>query len=309
MTVLVIGSGGMLGSDLCNKLKEAGYFFIGLDIKSKAEQQLPEDIYLEADITNQSNIENVILDIKPQTVIHAAAYTQVDDCEIKKDLAFKINHQGSVNVARACKKTNSVMFYISTDYVFDGKKTTAYEVNDKVNPLSVYGKSKLEGEEAVRDILKERHIIIRTSWLYGKNGPNFVDKIIARAQNKETLKIINDQKGSPTYTYDLAEGLVELLKFIERNKVKTDLLGTYHITNSNVCSWYDYAIEILKLKEISIKVEAIATDELKETYKQSRRKYAERPSNSVLSNKRFIEVTKNPLRTWQEAIRSYLNIK
>jgi len=307
MIILVTGSAGMLGTDLCKLLAESGYFFKGTDIKEPNEQILPADAYIQADITDKKKIESVLGQVKPDIVIHAAAYTAVDACEVNKELAFKINESGVVNVAKVAKKVNAAVIYISTDYVFDGKKTSAYEVTDKVNPLSIYGKSKLAGEEAVKNILGNNYIIARTSWLYGKYGPNFVDKIISKARNGEKLNIVDDQIGSPTSTIDLAQGLIEICKCFEKNKINENLRGVYHLTNADTCSWYDYTLEILKYAGIETQVQAISTDELKEIYSKADRRYAPRPAFSVLNNQRFNELTQKPLKTWREALRHYLN--
>ena len=307
MIILVTGSAGMLGTDLCKRLAESGYFFIGTDIKEPDEQILPADAYVQADITNKEKMKSVLEQIKPDIVIHAAAYTAVDACEVNKELAFKINEEGVANVAEAVKNINAVMIYISTDYVFDGKKTLAYEVTDKVNPMSIYGKSKLAGEEAVKSILGNNYIIARTSWLYGKYGPNFVDKIIAKARSGEELSIVDDQIGSPTSTVDLAQALIEICKCLEGNKGDESLHGIYHVTNADTCSWYDYTLEILKYAGIEAQVQAISTDELKEIYNKADKRYAPRPAFSVLNNQRFNDFTKKPLKTWQESLRHYLS--
>ena len=307
MIILVTGSAGMLGTDLCKRLAESGYFFIGTDIKGPDEQILPADAYVQADITNKEKMKSVLEQIKPDIVIHAAAYTAVDACEVNKELAFKINEEGVANVAEAVKNINAVMIYISTDYVFDGKKSSAYEVTDKVNPMSIYGKSKLAGEEAVKSILGNNYIIARTSWLYGKYGPNFVDKIIAKARSGEELSIVDDQIGSPTSTVDLAQALIEICKCLEGNKGDESLHGIYHVTNADTCSWYDYTLEILKYAGIEAQVQAISTDELKEIYNKADKRYAPRPAFSVLNNQRFNDFTKKPLKTWQESLRHYLS--
>ena len=307
MIILVTGSAGMLGTDLCKRLAESGYFFIGTDIKGPDEQILPADAYVQADITNKEKMKSVLEQIKPDIVIHAAAYTAVDACEVNKELAFKINEEGVANVAEAVKNINAVMIYISTDYVFDGKKSSAYEVTDKVNPMSIYGKSKLAGEEAVKDILENKYIITRTSWLYGKYGPNFVDKIIAKARSGEKVSIVDDQIGSPTSTVELAQGLIEICKCLEENKHNDNSYGIYHVTNADTCSWYDYTLEILKYAGIEAQVQAISTDELKEIYNKADKRYAPRPAFSVLNNQRFNDFTKKPLKTWQESLRHYLS--
>ena len=307
MTILVTGSAGMLGTDLCKLLAASGYFFVGTDIKEPNEQILPHDTYIQANITDKKKIESVLGQIKPDVVIHTAAYTAVDDCEVNKELAFQINEEGVSNVAEAVKKINADMIYISTDYVFDGKKTSAYETTDKVNPMSIYGKSKLAGEEAIKNILGCKYIIVRTSWLYGEHGSNFVDKIVAKVRNGESLRIVDDQIGSPTSTIDLSQGLIEICKLFGKGGDNQGLYGIYHITNAGACSWYDYTLEIFKYAGANAQVQVISTDELKEIYRKADKRYAPRPTFSVLSNQRFNDLTQKPLRAWQDALRIYLS--
>ncbi len=307
MIILVTGSAGMLGSDLCKLLAEGDYFFVGTDIKEPNEQILSHNAYVQANITDKKKIEAVLKQVKPDIVIHTAAYTAVDDCEANKELAFKINEEGASNVARAAKKINANMIYISTDYVFDGKKTSIYKTTDEVNPISIYGKSKLAGEEVVKNILGYKYIIARTSWLYGKCGSNFVDKIVTKARGGELLRIVDDQIGSPTNTIDLSQGLIEICKRFEEDRDNQGLFGVYHISNAGTCSWYDYALQILKYAGIDAQVQAISTDELKEIYNKADKRYAPRPTCSILSNRRFNDLIQKPLKAWQDALRTYLS--
>ncbi|MCK4518712.1 MAG: dTDP-4-dehydrorhamnose reductase [Candidatus Omnitrophica bacterium] len=310
MIILITGSAGMLGSDLCGLLAEGGYFFIGSDVKESQRQELPESRYRVMDITDSAAIKKVFADINPDMVIHTAAYTAVDDCETKRDIADSINHKGAANIASVCRETGAAMLYVSTDYVFDGKKQSPYAEDDKTNPLSEYGRSKLSGEKVVRKILIDRHIIVRTSWLYGKDGPNFVDKIIKKAEAGGELNIVDDQVGSPTYTRDLAAALISIIGLIEKSGFTQSDYGTYHITNSGSCSWYDYAKKIIDFAGIKAEVFAIKTDDLRKIYiKADNKKYAERPAHSVLSNKRFNKLTAAPMRPWQDALREYLGSK
>jgi dTDP-4-dehydrorhamnose reductase len=306
MKILVTGSAGMLGTDLCKQLAESGYFFIGTDIKESSNQRLPQEGYLQADILDAKKIESALTDIKPELVIHTAAYTAVDDCEANKELAFLINEQGTSNVAKACKKIDCPMIYISTDYVFDGKKSQPYETDDAVGPESIYGKSKLAGENVLKETLN-KCIIVRTSWLYGKNGPNFVDKMISKAKEQQELKVVDDQIGSPTHTLDLSKALINICRLLENNDSTDKYYGTYHVTNSGTCSWHKYACEILKYAGLDVLIEPISTEELKVIYLKADKKYAPRPNYSVLSNNRYNETCQKPMRSWQEALRSYLN--
>ena len=194
--------------------------------------------------------------------------------------------------------------------IIDGKKQSTYAVDDKINPLSAYGRSKLSGEKVVREILPDRHIIVRTSWLYGKDGPNFVDKIIKKAKAGERLNIIDDQVGSPTYTRDLAAALISIIGLIKKSGFTQSDYGTYHITNNGFCSWYNYAKKIIEFAGIKTEVSAIKTNDLKKIYiGAGNKKYAERPAYSVLSNKRFNRLTAAPMRSWQDALREYLSSK
>lgn len=274
--VLVTGSQGMLGWALAKELRHE-YQFVGIDIK-------------DADITNESQIKEEIFNIHPDVVIHAAAYTAVDNCEKNKALSHKVNAQGAENVATACKICQSKLIYISTDFVFDGKKNRPYTEKDKTNPLNNYGRTKLEGEQQVQKIL-QNVLIIRTSWLYGSHGRNFVDSIINKAKSQSELKVVNDQIGSPTYTKDLASGISLLLK--------KDALGIVNVSNSGSCSWYEFAEEILSIKKIKTKLTPIASDRLNRA--------AKRPSYSILDNSTFTKLTDKKLRSWKSALAEYLN--
>ncbi|MDD5429037.1 MAG: dTDP-4-dehydrorhamnose reductase, partial [Candidatus Omnitrophica bacterium] len=198
--ILIIGSGGMLGADLCEELGN-GYDLVGSDLAPAKRAGATN--FIECDITDKGSVKDVIDKVKPQIVIHAAAWTDVDGCERDREKAYRINASGTENVAVACKNAGAILIYISTDFVFDGKKKEPYTEEDKTGPLNIYAASKLAGEEAVRKNLKE-YFILRTSWLYGAGGKNFVDTIIAKAGTEKELKVVRDQSGSPTYTKDLA---------------------------------------------------------------------------------------------------------
>jgi len=277
MKLLVTGSRGMLGRALAKELAY-DYQLIGIDIEN-------------ADITDENQIKDEIFSIRPDIVIHSAAYTEVDNCEKNKELAFRINAKGTENVSNACKLVNAKLIYISTDFVFDGEKQTPYSETDIPNPLSTYGSSKLEGEKAVQSII-QNHLIIRTAWLFGPNGKNFVDTILRLAQSEPELKIVNDQKGSPTYTLDLAKAI----NLLTQKKAT----GIFHITNSGECTWYEFAKKILELREISKKITPITSDQLKRP--------AKRPAYSVLSKMRFENATTTKIRNWQDALAEYLKL-
>jgi len=307
-TILITGSSGMLGVDLCSELYKY-YEVYGLDIssnRSRAGLNLPYNSrptaqrYFDCDITDEKKIAEVIAKVKPDIVIHAAAMTDVDGCESDKDKAYKINGIGTENVAAACSKTDSILIYISTDFVFDGKKKEPYREIDKPNPLNVYGDSKLKGEEAVIKNLK-RYFILRTSWLYGASGRNFVDTIIAKAAGEEVLQVVNDQIGSPTYTKDLAKAMHALLiRIFSQYAIPYTQYGIYHVSNSGSVSWFEYAKEILRLAGSDAKVVSISSGELDRP--------AKRPAMSVLDNSKFVKFTGHKMRNWKDALKDYIAV-
>ena len=230
MRVLITGACGMLGRDLVETLSKEHELF-GIDVKDSGSWilNLGSMEFSKADIINKEEIIKVICDARPEVVIHTAAYTDVDGCEKNEDLAHRVNGTGTQNVALACQKCKAVIAYISTDFVFDGEKKEPYIESDRPNPLSVYGKSKLEGEKHISSLL-DRYFIIRTSWLFGKHGRNFVNTILKLAQEKKELRVVNDQIGSPTYTKDLAYAIKRLIT--DHRSPITDF-GIYHISNSD----------------------------------------------------------------------------
>lgn len=273
--ILVTGARGMLGRALTKELS-SGHQLIGIDID-------------DADITDESQIKEEIFKIKPDAVIHTAAYTDVDNSEKNKELTYRINAQGTENVARACKLSQSKLIFISTDFVFDGQKSAPYTEEDVPNPINAYGSAKLAGEKLIQSIWPN-HLIIRTAWLYGPHGKNFVDTIIRLSEKESELKIVNDQAGSPTYTIDLAKAINIILK--------KDITGILNITNSGSCTWYEFAEKILSLKQINKKITPITSDKLGSP--------AKRPKYSVLSNAEFEKLTGEKLRNWEEALGEYL---
>lgn len=291
--VLIIGSSGMLGTDLSQELRH-DYDVFGADIVRRASFAIRG--FYKLDITKKQNVSAVIKNLNPDIVIHIAAMTDVDGCELDPRKAYRINSEGTKNVALACKAIGATLIYISTDFVFDGKRKNPYKEADKTNPLSVYADSKLRGERAVKKSLKN-YYILRTSWLYGEHGKNFVDTILKIAKKEKVLKVVNDQVGSPTYTKDLAKAIHVLL---DKVFVRCTQYGTYHISNSGCVSWYDYAKEILKLSKSQTKVVPISSKELDRP--------AKRPKMSVLDNSKFIKFTGCKMRNWQEALRDYIVI-
>lgn len=277
--VLVTGINGQLGYDVLKELNERGYTPVGVDRENM-------------DLTDLSNINNFIKSSRVDAVIHCAAYTAVDNAEDNEKICEIINGLSVKEIANACKDLDIPLVYISTDYVFDGSKKGKYIETDKTNPINVYGKTKLMGEEFVKDIL-DKYFIVRISWVFGENGNNFINTMLRLSKEHKELNIINDQVGSPTYTKDLAPLLVDM---IETNKY-----GTYNVTNEDFCSWYEFAKEIFKIKNIDIKVNPINTSEYKTK--------AKRPLNSKMSKEKLEQNGFKRLRTWQEALKDYLKYK
>ena len=308
MKVFVTGVAGQLGHDVMNELAKRGYEGIGTDIAPEysgaadgtAVVSMP---YVSLDITDADAVDRVICEMKPDVVVHCAAWTAVDlaEDEDKKDKVHAINADGTANIAKACKKTGSKMVYISTDYVFDGQGTTPWKPDCKdYKPLNVYGKSKLDGELAVSSIL-DNYFIVRIAWVFGKNGKNFIKTMLNVAKTHSTLKVVNDQIGTPTYTFDLARLLVDM--------IETDKYGYYHVTNEGgYISWYDFTKEIFRqatllgrteYSEDNVTVLPVTTAE----YGLSK---AARPFNSRLDKSKLVENGFTPLPTWQDAVARYL---
>jgi len=273
---LITGCNGMLGSAL-TKILATEHEIVGIDIDN-------------ADITNKTQIINKISSIKPDIIIHNAAYTQVDNCETNKELAFAVNATGTENVSIAAQQCQAKIIYISTDYVFDGKKTTPYLEEDLTNPINVYGKSKLEGEKLIQSTC-QNHLIIRTAWLYGPNGNNFIRTILKLANQQNEIRVVNDQTGCPTYTMDLATSIKSILT--------KDIKGILNITNSGSCTWYELAKTILELKNKTVNLIPVNSEQFVQA--------APRPSYAALNTNKFIKLTKVELRIWQEALKDYLS--
>lgn len=269
--ILITGAKGMLGQDLCPILEKVGYNIVKTDIDT-------------LDITSLNEIDRVFSIEKPDYVIHCAAYTNVDKAEEDKTMAEKINTKGSENIALGCKKIDATMVYISTDYVFDGNKNTPYKPTDTPNPINVYGKTKYDGEEAIRKILKN-HIICRTSWLYGIYGKNFVETMISLAQKPE-LKVVDDQIGCPTWTVELANAIVEL--------IKNNSFGTFHTCGSGQTSWHGFAKKIFELENLNVNLKPCTTDEFPRA--------AKRPKYSVMDNNGIC-------RNWEIALNDYVKLR
>jgi dTDP-4-dehydrorhamnose reductase len=279
-TLLVIGAKGMLGRDLMGILHSSfsNDKIIGWDIE-------------EVDIQKEDESVTKIVKLRPEIVIHIAAYTDVDGCELNREKAFAVNAEGTKHVALAASKCRAKMVYLSTDYVFDGDKREPYLETDSPRPRSVYGHSKLRGEQYVQELVKDS-LIIRTQWLYGQFGKNFVASILQQARKKSALSIVNDQTGTPTYTVDLAKAISELVQF--------DARGIFHVANSDLCTWYTFGQAILKLSGVNrVRVLPISSKELGRP--------AARPSYSVLNCQKLKRETGLTMRPWSEALKDYLS--
>ncbi len=278
MKILVLGAKGMLGRDL-------------LPILSIRHEVIGKDIQ-DFDLTDRRRVQEEIVACPPGMVINLAAYTDVDGSESNRRLAFSVNGEGALHVALACDHCGCKMIHLSTDYVFDGTSKTPYREDFPPHPLNAYGESKLRGERYIQRIL-ENHLIIRTEWLYGKHGKNFVDTMLRLAGQQEELRVVDDQKGSPTFTRDLGTAIDRL--------VEEEIRGVIHVTNSGSCTWFDFARKILELKTImpgKVRVIPISSSELSRP--------AKRPAYSILDCSRFEKTTGWPLRTWEEGLREYL---
>lgn len=293
MKVFVTGVRGQLGYDVMNELGKRGHEAIGSDIQIKEKITLPYQ-YVQLDITDAQAVSKVISEIKPAAVIHCAAWTAVDAAEEEENKAkvFAINVDGTKNITEACKKLDCKMMYISTDYVFNGQGTEPWQPDcNEYAPLNVYGESKLQGELAVAKAL-EKYFIVRIAWVFGKNGNNFIKTMLNVGKKFDTLRVVNDQIGTPTYTFDLAKLLVDM--------IETEKYGYYHATNEgSYISWYDFACEIFKQAGYATKVVPVTTEE----YGLSK---AKRPFNSRLDKSKLIEKGFEPLPDWKDALRRYL---
>ena len=291
MKVLVTGVGGQLGYDVMLELNKRNHEGIGSDIL----ESVPLDMsYTKLDITDENAVLDTINNIKPDAVIHCAAWTAVDNAEDRenKPKVMAINVDGTKNIAKACKETDCKMIYISTDYVFDGQGTEPWQPDCKeYAPLNVYGRTKLDGELAVSRIM-DKYFIVRIAWVFGKNGNNFIKTMLRVGKAHDRVTVVNDQIGTPTYTGDLARLLADM--------VETEKYGYYHATNEGgYISWYDFAKEIFKQAGYSTEVVPVTTAE----YGLSK---AKRPFNSRLDKSKLAEAGFEPLPTWQDALTRYL---
>lgn len=285
LKVLVTGVKGQLGYDVLNELNKRCYDAVGVDIE-------------EMDITDGESVNKVVAEVNPDVVIHCAAWTAVDLAEDndKQDKVRLINAVGTENIAKICKKLDCKMIYISTDYVFDGQGTRPWEPYDERNPINVYGKTKYEGELAVEKWL-DKYFIVRIAWVFGVNGKNFIKTMLSLGKTHTELTVVDDQVGSPTYTYDLAKLLVDM--------AETEKYGYYHATNEGFCSWYEFACEIFrqasKINPVYKKVQVSPVGSDKYPSK------AKRPSNSRMSKDKLVENGFKRLPYWQDALKRYLS--
>ncbi len=275
MKILVTGAKGQLGIEVAKQSGEHDLILAGRE---------------DLDITDARQVSSCLREVKPDAVIHCAAYTNVDGAESDEDGAFRVNVAGAQNLAAGCLETGARLVYVSTDYVFDGTKQGLYREFDPVNPQTVYGRTKWQGEELVRQILG-RHYIVRTAWLYGE-GKNFVRTMLQLAEKQHTLKVVADQIGTPTSTVDVTRAIYRLLD--------SDAYGTYHASCQGQCSWYDFACEIFRQSGKQVQVLPVTTAEFPRP--------AKRPAYSVLDNYMLRMTVGDPMRSWQEALAEYVQL-
>ena len=276
MKILVLGSKGMLGSDFCRELKRVKSDFIGWDID-------------DLDLTREKEAYKKLKSVNPNIIINCAGFTEVDGCESQSEKAFIVNGMIPYYLAKACFDMGSVLVHFSTDFIFDGRWSIPYKEVDLPNPISVYGSSKLEGERKIQEIL-EKYFIIRTAWLYGKNGRNFVEIILDMAKNKEELKIVVDQVGSPTHTVDLVRIALRLFE--------TESYGLYNITNDGSCSRFEWTKKIIEIEKLNLNVIPCLSGVFPRP--------ARRPAYSVLDNTKFNSLGIGKMENWKTALEKYL---
>lgn len=276
MKVLVTGVKGQLGYDVVNELEKRGHTAIGTDVE-------------EMDITDEGKVREVLDAEKPDAVIHCAAYTAVDAAEDNVELCRKINAEGTENIAKACKELGCKLLYVSTDYVFNGEGERPWEPDDEREPLNVYGQTKYEGELAVEKYV-EKFFIVRIAWVFGINGKNFIKTMLRLGEDHDELTVVADQIGSPTYTYDLARLLVDM--------IGSDKYGRYHATNEGLCSWYDFAVEIFRQAGMDVRVRPVTSEEYPAK--------AKRPHNSRMDKAKLEENGFERLPDWKDALGRYL---
>ena len=278
MRILVTGGKGQLGHDVVDELTKRGHTPIGVDVE-------------EMDITDAAAVEQEMKKEPLDAVIHCAAYTAVDPAEDNREVCMRVNAEGTRNIARVCRELDIKMVYISTDYVFDGEGERPWEPDDARNPLNVYGESKYQGELAVEEYL-DKYFIVRIAWVFGVNGKNFIKTMLRLAKDHKEINVVNDQTGSPTYTYDLAVLLADM--------VETEKYGRYHATNEGLCTWYEFAKEIFAQAGVDVKVNPVSSEEFPAK--------ARRPHNSRMDKSRLTQNGFKLLPSWQDALKRYLEV-
>ncbi len=278
MRILVTGVKGQLGHDVVNELKKRGHTPIGVDVE-------------EMDITDSTAVEQEMKKDALDAVIHCAAYTAVDAAEDNREICMRVNAEGTRNIARVCRELDIKMIYISTDYVFDGEGERPWEPDDARNPLNVYGESKYQGELAVEEYL-DKYFIVRIAWVFGVNGKNFIKTMLRLAETHKEINVVNDQTGSPTYTYDLAVLVADM--------AETEKYGRYHATNEGLCTWYEFAKEIFAQAGVDIKVNPVSSEEFPAK--------AKRPHNSRMDKSKLTQNGFRLLPSWQDALKRYLEV-
>lgn len=276
MKILVTGYTGQLGYDVVKQGMKHGFNMIGVGSK-------------DFDITNQQSVFDYVREINPDAIIHCAAYTAVDKAEDDKSTCWNVNVEGTNNLAEAAKEINAKFMYISTDYVFNGTGDSPFKETDKPNPIGYYGITKYEGEKVVQQLL-DKWFIVRISWVFGINGKNFVKTMLRLAETRNELNVVGDQIGSPTYTFDLARLLIEM--------IQTDKYGIYHASNDGYCRWAEFAKEIFKQANINVNVNSISTEQYPTR--------AVRPKNSRMAKQKLLNNGFTPLPSWQDAVKRYV---
>ncbi len=277
MKVLVTGVKGQLGYDVVRELQKRGHEAVGVDID-------------EMDITDAAAVERVMTEVQPDAVIHCSAYTAVDRAEEDIEICRRVNVDGTENIAQICKKLNCKMLYLSTDYIFSGDGERPWEPDDEASPLNAYGQSKYDGELVLKKYV-EKYFIVRISWVFGINGNNFIKTMLRLGRENGAVKVVDDQIGSPTYTYDLARLLVDM--------IESDRYGAYHATNEGICSWYEFAKEIFRAAGMdNVSVTPVKSGEFPVK--------AKRPKNSRMSKEKLVTNGFSLLPAWQDAVARYI---
>lgn len=277
MKVLVTGINGQLGHDVMGELKKRGHEAVGVDIE-------------EMDITDAECVKRVMTQTAPEAVIHCSAYTAVDRAEEEVELCRRVNAEGTKNVAEVCAALDCKLLYLSTDYIFSGEGERPWEPGDQPDPLNVYGLTKFEGEQEIKSRM-DKYFIVRISWVFGVNGNNFIKTMLRLGRENGAVRVVDDQIGSPTYTYDLAVLLVDM--------IETEKYGEYHASNEGICSWYEFAKEIFAAAGMNeVEVTPVSSEEFPAK--------AKRPKNSRMSKEKLVKNGFNKLPSWQDAVKRYV---